>query len=244
MVWKLGGHHGAVGYVVIDAANARVVSAGGHELRVWETKPPATTLVKTMPCRIFHVQLSPEGARAALDCSNGSVWAWSRETGAITQIHQHVGTGYAFGVQWVRGMICSGGWGDDRVLCSTPDGRYTRTLDPGAGRITWLTATPDHGALIFASADGKIWRFDSSLEELYSHNEVPYRMALSSDGRLLASCALDGSFDVFDLVNRRLVSRLIGRAGAAYIPTWVDDELWMAADDGTLKSDGRFETGA
>jgi WD40 repeat protein len=132
-------------------------------------------------------------------------------------------------------MICSGGWEDRRVLCSNPDGTYTRTLGSGTSRITWLAATPDHGSLIFASADGKIWRLDSSLQELYSHNEVPYRMAISSDGHLMASCALDGSFDVFDLVNRRLVSHLTGRAGALCSVAWVNDELWTSGDDGTLK---------
>jgi eukaryotic-like serine/threonine-protein kinase len=235
-VWKLGGHPAAVGYVVIDAANARVVSASGHELRVWDTKPPTSTLIKSMPCIVYHVQLSPEGTRAALACSDGRVWAWSRDTEAITQVHKHVGTGYAFGVQWVRGMICSGGWGDGRVLCSTPDGRPTRALDSGASRITWLTATPDHEALIFASDDGRVWHFGSHLQELYAHDGVPYRLAISSDGRLLASYALDGSFDVFDLVDRRPVAHvIIGHAGAAYNVAWVDDELWTSGEDGTLK---------
>jgi serine/threonine protein kinase/WD40 repeat protein len=235
-VWKFGGHRGAVALVVIDAANARVISAGGSELRVWAMKPPASSLVKSMPCSIYHVQLSPDGARAGLDCGDGSVWVWSRDTEAITQIHKHVGAGFATGVQWVKGMICSGGWGDGRVLCSKPDGTYTRTLDSGTSRITWLAATPDHETLIFASADGKIWRFDSSLQELYSHNGVPYRMAISPDGHLLASCALDGSFDVFDLVNRRLVSHvIIGSAGATYNVAWMNDALWTSGDDGTLK---------
>jgi WD40 repeat protein len=64
---------------------------------------------------------------------------------------------------------------------------------------------------------------------------VPYSTAISSDGRFLVSCALDGSFTVFDLMNRRPVSHFMGRVGAAYILTWADDELWMAGDDGTLK---------
>jgi WD40 repeat protein len=232
MVWKLRGHPDAVAYVVIDAANARVISASGRELRVWELKPPASVLVKPMPCASFHVQPSPEGARAALDCTDGSVWAWSRDTGAITQIHKHVG--YSYGAQWVKGMICSGGWGDGRVLCSTPDGTYTQTLDPGASRITWLTAAPDHESLIFASNDSKIWRFSNGLQELYSHAGVPYRMAISSDGRSLASCSLDGSLAVFDLLNRRLVAHLSGHAGATCSVTWADGELWTTGGDGTL----------
>lgn len=233
LVWKLRGHPAAVANVVIDAATARVVSASGRELRVWELKPPASSLVKAMPCASFHVQLSPEGTRAALDCDDGSVWAWSRDTGAITLIHKHVG--YSYGVQWVNGMICSGGWADGRVLCSTPDGTHTQALGSGASRITWLTATPDHGSLIFASDNSEIWWFNHDLEELYSHGGVAFRMAISSDGRSLASCSLDGSLVVFDLLNRRLISHLIGHAGATCSVTWVDDELWATSGDGTLQ---------
>ncbi len=233
IVWRLRGHPDAVAYVVVDATTARVASASGRELRVWELKPPAGSLVKPMPCASFHVQLSPEGTRAALDCDDGSVWAWSRDTGAITLIHKHVG--YSYGVQWVNGMICSGGWADGRVLCSAPDGTHTQTLGSGASRITWLTATPDHESLIFASDNSKIWRFNHGLEELYSHGGGAHRMAISSDGRTLASCSLDGSFVVFDLVHRRLISHLTGHAGATCSVTWVDDELWATSGDGTLQ---------
>jgi WD40 repeat protein len=232
-VWTLQGHPDAVAYVVIDATNAQVVSASSRELRVWDLKPPASSLVSSMPCASFHVEPSPEKTRAALDCNDGSVWVWSRDTGTITRVHKHVG--FSFAVQWVKGMICSGGWGDGHVLCSTPDGTYTETLDSGTNRITWLTATPDHESLIFASADSKIWRFRNGLEELYSHEGVPRRMAVSSDGRLLASCSLDGSFSVFDLVSRRLVAHHLGGVGARCSVTWVDDELWTPGDDATLK---------
>ena len=233
MVWRLRGHPDAVAYVVIDAANARIVSASGRELRVWELKPPASVLVKAMPCASFHVQPSPDATRAALDCNDGSVWVWTRDTGALTQIHKHVG--YSYRAQWVKEMVCSGGWADGRVLCSTPDGTYTQILDSGASRITWLTTAPDHESLIFASNDSKIWRFNNGLQELYSHTGVPHRMAISTDGRSLASCSLDGSLAVFDLLNRRLITHLIGHASATCSVTWIDDELWTTGGGGTLK---------
>jgi WD40 repeat protein len=186
-----------------------------------------------MPCAGFHIEPSPDGTRVAVDCTEGTVWTWSRDTGAITQIHKHAG--FAFGAQWVKGMVCSGGRGDGRVLCSSPDGTFTRVLDSGTSRITWLTATPDHEALIFASGDGKIWRFDTSLRALYAHAGAPLRMAISPDGHWLASCAVDGSVAIYDLANRRVISHLIGHVGAASCVTWVDDELYTSGNDGTLK---------
>jgi WD40 repeat protein len=241
MTWKLGGHSGAVYYTVIDAAHARVVSGGKRELRVWDLKQPPTTLIKTMPCTITDLDPSPDGRLAALGCNDGSVWTWTRDTGTVTRIQRHVGMSY--GVQWLKGMICSGGWLDGRVLCSAPDGSNLQTIDPGESRISWLTASLNHDYLVFASADGKIWRWDGKLQELYSHNAVPERMAISPDGRVLASCALDGSFAVFDLVNNRLVTHLTGHVGAAYNVAWLRDELWTTGDDGALKRWG-FRNGA
>jgi WD40 repeat protein len=60
-------------------------------------------------------------------------------------------------------------------------------------------------------------------------------MAISPEGRLLAWCSLDGSFGVFDLQDRRLVSHVSGHVSATCSVTWVEDELWVSGDDGTLK---------
>ncbi|HEX3475194.1 MAG TPA: hypothetical protein VHT91_09160, partial [Kofleriaceae bacterium] len=53
-VWSLRGQFSAV--------NARVVMSGRRDLRVWELKQPARRLVGTMPCKVYHVWPSPDGA--------------------------------------------------------------------------------------------------------------------------------------------------------------------------------------
>ncbi|HEY0481140.1 MAG TPA: serine/threonine-protein kinase [Kofleriaceae bacterium] len=239
--WKLRGHSAQVTYVVIDAAHDRVVSGGNRELRVWDLKKPPSTLIKAMPCAIIHVELSPDGRQAATDCQDGSVWTWSRDSNVVVPIQRHVGL--SFGVQWVKGMVCSGGWVDGRVLCSAPDGSNLQTIDSGESRIMAVIASLDHDYLMFASGDGKIWRYDGKLSELYAHTAVPNRLAISPDGRALASCAFDGSFAVYDLVNHRLVTHLAGHVGAATAVAWTGDELWTAGDDGALKRWG-FHNGA
>jgi len=165
-VWPLRGQSGSVNTIVIDAANARVVTAGRRDLRVWELKQPAGTLIRAMPCEISHVQSSPDGRQVAMDCKDGNVRVWTRDsTAAVNLVHAHAGI--AAGVQWVKGMICSGGWLDGHVVCSNPDGTDLRTLDSGTNRIVWLTASPDHDFLVFASSDGRVWRYDDRLQELY-----------------------------------------------------------------------------
>jgi eukaryotic-like serine/threonine-protein kinase len=241
-VWKLGRHPGQVTHVLIDADSARVISAGARELRIWDIKPPPSSFVHAMPCAIFHATPSPDATQIALDCSDGGVWAWSRPTGAVRKIHQH--DGLAFGVQWVRGMICSGGWVDGRVLCTTPGTDHTRTLDSGTKRIMWLTATPDHNALIYASADGKLWRLDDEPRQLHTASGVPSRMAISDNGRLLAWWTIDGWFDVFDLGNRKLLAHLFGHGAPTSSVSWLGEELWTTGNDGTLRrwglQDGRL----
>src|SRR5262249_36226458 len=147
--WELRGHAGPVVYVMIDAARTRLIAAGQREVRVSELKPPPGTLVSQVPCVIYHIQPSPDGARVALDCGDGVVRVWSRDTGAVTAVHAHAGT--SFGVAWLGGKICSGGFRDGRLICSRPDGSGNQPVDTGTNRILWLTASPDHDFLIYAS---------------------------------------------------------------------------------------------
>ncbi len=232
-VWPLRGQSGAVNAIVIDAANARVVTSGPRDLRVWELKQPAGVLIKAMPCSISHVQPSPDNRYLALDCKDGRVRVWTRDTTSVTPVHAHAGN--AFGVQWVKGMICSGGMFDGHVVCSNPDGTDLRTLDSGTSRITWLTASPDHDFLVFADGDGRVWRYDDRLQELYAHSSV-YRLAISPDGQLLGSCAFDGTLTVYDLANHKLIAHVHDHVGPANNIAWVDGELWtFGSIDGAVK---------
>ncbi len=233
MLWELHGHPDPVNFLVVDAANARVISVTRREIRVWNIKPVPSTLVTTMPCTVFHVEPSPDGSQAALDCNNGSVWIWSRQTGRVTQIHKHVG--YSYGLQWLRGMVCSGGWGDGRVQCSTPDGASKEVLDSRSKRVVGLAVTPDHKSLVFGSIDGKIWRFERTLQELYAHKGPAFLTAISADGSLLASCAQDGSVAVFDLVKNQLLAHVVAHTGEFCNVSWTGSELWSSGGEGTLK---------
>jgi WD40 repeat protein len=233
MSWELHGHAEPVGYVVLDAEAKRVVTASRREVRVWSIKPPPTALVTAMPCSIFSVEPSLDGQRVALDCNDGSVRVWSRSTGAVAQIQKHVG--YSYGVQWVRDRVCSGGWGDGRVQCSNADGSKLEMLDTRTETASWMSAPPDQQALIFASLDGKVWRFDGTMRELYAHGARPNKTAVSGDGKLLASCAQDGSLAVYDLAKARRLALLFAHTGPFCHVAWEGEVLWSAGAEGTIK---------
>jgi eukaryotic-like serine/threonine-protein kinase len=233
MAWEFHGHTDTAQRLVIDAAHARLISASQRELRVWDLSQTASTLAATMPCSSFHIEPSADASQAALDCDDGSVRVWSRRTGGTVPIDKHAG--YAYGVQWVGDLICSGGWGEGHVQCASRDGTQKANLDSASVKINSMTTTPDHRSLIFGAADGKVWRFDGTFHTLYAHGGNAQRVAVSADARLLASCARDGSITVFDLVANRTIASRFSHAGAYCDVSWVGHELWSSADEGTLK---------
>jgi WD40 repeat protein len=62
-----------------------------------------------------------------------------------------------------------------------------------------------------------------------------YRLAISPDGRLVGSCALDGSLAVYDLTTHRLIAHVHDHVGPANNIAWVGDELWTFGNDGAVK---------
>jgi eukaryotic-like serine/threonine-protein kinase len=232
-VWEFKGHPDPTYYIIIDDANAQLISASSQELRVWALRRPPVIRIKSMPCNSFNIQPSPDGGRVALDCSDGSVWVWSRSTGTVTRVQQHVGL--AFGVQWMGELLCSSGW-DGRILCSTSDGNAQNVFDPHAGRVPWLAANPRHDSLFLATIDGRVWKLDDTLHELYSHDAIPYRLTVSADGSRLASCDLEGSLIIFDLNRNRIQSRTLAHSGAIYSMTWLDNDIWTSGVDGPIRT--------
>jgi len=230
---ELHGHPGPAGFLAIDADHARVAAASGHEVRIWDIRSPPVRQIATMPCASFHVQPSIDAAYVAIDCKDGRVRIWSRATNVISEVHQHVG--YSFGVQWVRDLICSGGWGDGRVRCSNLAGTTHEVMETGNLIVAAMATTSDHESLFFGGEDGSVWRSGSPARELYAHREIVKGIAISRDGRLLASAAEDGSLVVFDLAANQQLAHRIAHAGQVCDVSWVGDELWSSGAEGTLK---------
>ena len=233
MVWEFHGHADSVQWMVIDAANARLVTVSQRELRVWDVNQAATTFATALRCSVYHIEPSPDATQLALDCDDGAVRLWSRQSRQLVQIDKHAD--YAFGVAWVRGMICSGGWGKGHVQCMALDHTSRADLDSGSGKINSMTTTPDHRSLIMAASDGGVWQFDGAFRKLYASGVNAHGTAVSGDGALLGSCARDGSITAFDLINNRLLGTRFGHVGAYCDVSWVGHELWSSGDEGTLK---------
>jgi len=213
-----------------------VVSAAGDEIRIWDLRPRRWESLKraigAVRCEVFNSALSPDAQHAAFDCSDGTVRVWSRRSGVLRLLHRH--DHLAFGVAWMGGMVCSGGW-DGRVLCSPPDGSGTRQVLSGEGRIRWLSASSGGGALYIATSAFHIYKYDGRLERLFSHDAMPYRLAHAPDGRWLASVTHDGSLVVYDLTAGQVTSRVKAHKGQVTAVSWSAGDLWTSGVDAELR---------
>jgi WD40 repeat protein len=161
-----------------------------------------------------------------LDCGDGLAREWSLATGVLRVLHKHASL--AYGAAWLGTAACSAGW-DGRVLCT--DGTGTRELRSAGSRVRRLVASSNE--LVFATDDGAVT--SSSGAELYRHAAIPYAVAVSDDGRRIASGASDGSVIVYDATARRVRSSTIAHPSLVMALAWRDGELWTGGMDGMLK---------
>jgi WD40 repeat protein len=239
MVWRFSGHSFPVGVVAVDEPRARVISAGGDELRVWPLTPSPIAPIVRLPGTVYGLAPSPDHGRALLDCDDGGVRLWSLGSDRLQEVHRH--DDVSDGVAWLADTACSAGH-DHRVIC-TDRGGTTREILSGSAGLGRLKASPDHRRIIIATDDGKVRAFDGALQLLFAHDARARELAFSPDGRWLASGAADGSVIVWDVSERRVQSRTKAHPGVVTTLGWRGGELWTASTDGSLKR-WRNEAGA
>jgi len=228
--WEFKGHNAIVGSLVVDAKRRRLTSTAGVELRVWDVSSGILHRVVDLPCRVFNVARSVDGGHAVLDGSDGVARIWATGTDTVVISHRHAAT--AYGVAWLGERACSASF-DGTVIC-TSFGRSEQVLTTKQS-VRWIISSPDRKSLVIATSDGEIRLFDGLLHILYTHAARPYRMAFSADGTLLASGATDGSVIVYDMVDKRVISRLTGHTSTVSSIEWQNGDLWTASLDGTVR---------
>jgi len=168
----------------------------------------------------------------AFDCSDGGVRIWEPASNRIQELHRH--TDLSFGIALQTERVCSGSW-DGRIICSMLDGSRTQTLLEGFGRIRWLIGSRDQTRLFVATDDGGIWKLDDGPQVLFRHNQTPYRISVSSNGKWLASGAFDGTLIVYDVTAGQVIFRQIIHHGRITTVIWDDSDLWTAGVDSEVK---------
>lgn len=197
--WEFTGHSSAVTQIAIDVGSRRVVSASRNELRVWELPESPIVSADPLPCTPFNIVSARVSGMHIVDCSDGGARAWVPKEHQVRLLHKH--HDLAFSATEFQGATCTGGW-DGRVLCTPTVGGETRSSLVASDRIKVVVSCKDR-VLLTAVADGTIWRLDNTARVLYRHQESPYRIAVDSSCKWMASGAYDGSLVVYDLLMQR-----------------------------------------
>ena len=198
------GHRDPVIALAIDPARRRIVSAGmDHDLRQWDLDggDPIREL-RGHEGAITDVAVVPTTGNFVSASIDGSVRVWHASTGEeLGRFGEPPCELHAVTVTPDGKYAISGGREGSVIVWDIESGRQNRVLQLGA-RLWAVRAFPDSRRLALTrDSRVEIWEIDGELKlsELTGHIEDVTRLAMSRDGRLLASAGMDNIVTVWAL---------------------------------------------
>ena len=157
-------------------------------------------------------------------------------------------------LQGRRSFFCAAAFSQDGRLIATGSGRMIRiwkaatqellsTIDDQESPLS-LAFNSDATVLIAASGNEEIRRWDVSdparpriLSALRGHIALVTQVALSPDGKALASTSLDGTFKLWDMATGQVLASLQGHRSAVNCLAWAPDgqTVYTGGGDGMVR---------
>ncbi|NJM94909.1 MAG: hypothetical protein HC842_09800, partial [Cytophagales bacterium] len=119
----------------------------------------------------------------------------------------------------------------EHLLLGRETGRQLQRLAGHADEVTWVAFSPDGSAVLSASRDMSLCRWDWAtgrlIQRYRGHTDWVWCAVFSPDGRHLATASMDKSIKVWDAAEFRLL-KVIDKARHAGHGTSVNKLLWSA----------------
>jgi WD40 repeat protein len=206
--------------VAFSPDSKRVATAGADRtIRVFEVetgKPLAQ--IEDHADWIFAIAFSPDGKRLASASRDKTCKVFDLEKKeSLVTFPGHAQPVYTIAFAPDGKTVASGGE-DSRIRVWNPDndGRQVRDIGGFGGTVFRLRYAPDGQSLFACSADKTVHVLKStgsSLRKLQGHQDWIYALAVSRDGKTLASGSWDGDVRLWSLADGKLLRSFFAAPG-------------------------------
>jgi len=207
----LSGHTSAVTAVAWKGNSSQLVTASADKtVRLWQRDGRQETVFEGQTAAPTAVAIHPQGRQIASGATDGTITVWNVANSKDKEPRTLTGhTGAIVGLDYSRdGRSLASVSADGNItLWNILEGKPQRTIKHGA-EITCMAASDDDALLVTAGQDKLVKAFsagDGSLvATLKGHTEAPIGVAVSRDGRRIATTSPSGMIRIWDLAGHEL----------------------------------------